>query len=486
MYKRPSKKQLLMQRVIVLSVMFVSICIIVVATMLSILGYRLDGLNGRLEQGALVQFESVPAGARVSVDDQYINDTPTKRSLLAGDRTFMLERDGYRPWTKTITLEAGTLLWLDYVRLIPQNLQRTVISEYDTVTAMKTSANLRSIALKNAAYEPQFTYVDIRNREVSAESITIPTALYTTASSRDTIRSFVLHEWDANGRYILVEHRIGDTSEWLVIDVEDVGRSVNITRLLDIELSDIQFAGTSGNVFFALTNGAVRKLDLANATISRSVIQNVSSFQVYDTNIVSYVGADPEDRSKRVAGLYRDGDREPVIVYRSQNESPRLSIDTSRYFNDRYIAIADNTVVTVYRGDLPASEADVENLAVIETIPTTGTVTNLSFSPSGNHLVAQSGPTFIGYEVEYDRVHEASIASTEETFRALRWLDGALLWAVQDGMLSFREFDGANFNSIMPAVAGFDVTLSQNGRYLYAITKTDDSFRLERVTLILE
>jgi hypothetical protein len=486
MYKRPTTKQLVIQRVIVLSVMFVSICVIVVATMLSILGYRLDGLNGRLEQGALVQFESVPSGARVSIDGDYFNTTPTKRSVLGGERVFKMERDGYVPWTKSVPVEAGTLLWLDYVRLIPETLQRTVVSEYETVSGVEASADLQAIAIKADPAEPSFELVDIRAREVASTTLAIPATLYSESSDTSIERTFTLDQWDPDGRYILVQHDYEDTREWLVVDTQDVSRSVNVTRLLGIDFSDLEFAGTSGNTLFGLSSGVIRELDLAAATLSRALVTNVLSFSVYDSNILSYTGTDPDDRTVSVAGVYRDGDREPVIVYRSSSENARLFIDTSRYFNDRYIAVGDKSTVTVYKGDYPTNEAAVEELERIETFLTPGAMTSLSFSPSGNHLVAQSGLEFIGYEVEYDRVHESSVLTEDSSVRTLQWLDGALLSSVQDGILTLREFDGANRNSIMPAVSGFDVTLSQNGRYIYAITQTDDTFRLERVTLILE
>jgi len=67
----------------------------------------------------------------------------------------------------------------------------------------------------------------------------------------------------------------------------------------------------------------------------------------------------------------------------------------------------------------------------------------------------------------------------------LKWLDDAYVWAVYDGHLSIREFDGANTHVIMSMEPGFDATLSQNGKYLYGISKTGDTYHLQRVTLIL-
>ena len=484
MYRRPTKKRLLIQRIIVLAFMFVSICIIVVATVLSLLGYRIDGLNGRLEQGALVQFESVPTDARVSIDGEYFNTTPTKRTVLAGEHLFQLERDGYRPWSKTTSVQAGTLLWLDYVRLIPETIERTTIADYETVSAMKASPDLQALAIQTASTEPTFELVDIRDRDVRRSTLTIPEDIYTEPSENQTQR-FTLDTWDASGRYMLIQHTRGTTREWLVIDTEDVARSVNVSQLLRINLTDVAFAGTNGSSLFGLSDGIIRKLDLGNATISRPLVTNVTSFSVYDSNIISYVGTDTDVRSETLVGLYRDGDREPVVIYRSQTPNAALRIDTSRYFNDRYIAIADQATLRIYRGDFPASEAEVERLTTLATIPADSTITNLEFSPSGNHVVAQAGASFIGYEVEYERAHRGSVNS-DEANRDVQWLDGALLWNVEDGIVTVREFDGANVNALMPAVAGFDVTLSQNGTYLYAMTRTDAGFRLERANLILE
>jgi hypothetical protein len=49
-----------------------------------------------------------------------------------------------------------------------------------------------------------------------------------------------------------------------------------------------------------------------------------------------------------------------------------------------------------------------------------------------------------------------------------------------------REFDGANVNTINPVVAGQTVTLSENGRWMYSIGKTETGFSLQRVRMILQ
>jgi eukaryotic-like serine/threonine-protein kinase len=57
-------------------------------------------------QGTL-EVVSRPAGARVTIDKKAAGVTPLKTSVAAGRRTIRLELDGYAPWSRTITVDAG-------------------------------------------------------------------------------------------------------------------------------------------------------------------------------------------------------------------------------------------------------------------------------------------------------------------------------------------------------------------------------------------
>jgi hypothetical protein len=470
----------------VLIIMVTSIVLTVTAIVLSILGFRLDSENGRLEQGALVQFDSLPSGARVSIDGEKTSmQTPGKRTVFAGMHSFMMENDRYRTWTKSLDLAAGTLTWLDYVRLVPVELKSELVRQYDTVSAVKASPDLRTMLVQTDSTRPVFERVDIRDQAVRSSSLVVPEELYAESTNEAVSHRFTLDAWDPSGRYILVQHEFNASTEWLVLDTEDGERTRNISRLLAMTFTDLQFSGTSGNILYGLSDGIVRKVDLSNATISRALISSVTSFSLYDTNVITYVGRDNTSNLPLV-GLYRDGDAEPTVLRTAALAETPLAITTTRHYNDRYIAIAEDRTVTVYEGDYPSSSQGVKDLEVVEEFKTSGVVGLLSFSPRGNYLVAQSGARFVSYEVEYDRLHQSTLSDDIAATDTLRWLDNAYLWTVLDGALSTREFDGNYAHSLLSAVAGFDVTLSQNGRYVYAMTQTPTSYALQRVTLTLE
>jgi hypothetical protein len=469
MFRRPTQKQLLLRRTITLSVMFFAVIIIVTGTILFILGYRLDSNKGRIEQGALVQFDSRPNGANVSIDGKSIfSNTPSKQTVVAGTRSFKVERDQYETWTKTLAIKAGTLQWFDYIRLVPKNLPVESVAAFPTIVAAKTSPDYKWMLVQETADSPTFQLVDLRSKEIKLSPLTLDASLYTDATTAGVTHSFALIEWDQDGRYVIVKHSFKDTSEYIVVDTQDVAKSKNISTLLGISLSELKFSGTSGNTLYGLTDGTVRKLDLSNGTISRVLLTNVTQFALFDNTIITYTGTNPADANQRVAGIYREGDDAPHILRTVNDQTTALKIATTLYYNDRYFAVAEGSKLTVLTGRYPSSSDRIN-----------------SFSEEGNFLVAQAGLRFVSYEVEYQRETQSRIDTSETAAHTLRWLDPAYVWAVYDGHLSIREFDGANTHVIMKVEPGFDVTLSQNGKYLYGIGKSDAGYQIQRVTMIL-
>lgn len=484
MFRRPSKKQLLVQRVILYTVMTLSVIAIVSGIVLFILGYRLDSNNGRLAQGALVQFNSTPADADIYIDNDFTGDrTAAKRTVVAGMHQFMVTKEGYHPWQKNLSLNAGTLTWLDYIRLVPRNLPVEAVATYDTVYGEIASPDNRRVLIQPTASKAEFELVDISQPDVRTSTIQVPNS----ALSSGKKHTYVMKSWDAGGRFVLLHHSYDNKAEWLVVDTQNISRTVNVTRLLSIDFTDIQFAGTSGSSLFGLSGGIVRKLDLTDATISRALISNVTSFDLFETNIISYVGTN-SDGTKQVAGVYRDGDAAAHVLRSTEDMSVPLRIDVSRYFSDDYVAIAEGLEVTVLKGRYPSSsQEDISSLTAVATFTVPANVSQLSFSPDGDYVIARSGLDFVSFETEHERVTKATITTSGSRAYTLHWLDDAYLWAIYDGHLSMREYDGTNVHVIMAMEPGFDATLSRDGRYIYGVAKSEDGarYQLQRVTMIL-
>jgi len=489
MFKKPTKKQFIIRRIILSTVATFAVIIIATAAILFMLGYRLDSGNGRLEQGALLQFDSTPNNAEVFIDGYDIGSrTATKHTVVAGVHTVTMTKDGYQDWNRTLDLSAGTLTWLDYVRLVPKELPVQSVAAFKAMSSMQLSPDSKWAIIQERADSPVLQLIDLRSVTVKQSSLTLPATSYAEAATPKVKHSFSVKSWDSGGRYVLITHLYKEQTEWLVLDTQNASQAINITRVFNAGLKDVAFVGTSGKVLYGLTNdGTVRKIDLAAGTLSRAFVTHVESFSLFDDKILSYVGTDPSNATKRVAGVYRDGDEAPHILRSISGGETVLKVAASRYFSDDLVAIAEGNVVTILRGKYPSSSAqDATSLAEFATFELSGAVSMLSFSPDGDFVVAQSGESFQSYEIEHKRTEPGVIATkTSKAVSALRWLDAAHLWNDDGGTLVMRDFNGANVFPVMKVAPGFGAGLSQNGRFFYAIGATDNGYQLQRVTMIL-
>ena len=492
MFKKPTKKQSLIRRIIFSTVATIAVLIIVTVSILFMLGYRLDSDSRRLEQGALLQLNSTPEGAQIWIDDKYIgSQTSAKQTVLAGVHKVTLKRDKYEDWNRTLQLDAGTLTWLSYPRLVPIDRPVQSVATYETLSAMRFSPDLKWALGHEKADSPVFNLIDLRSTEIKSSTLTLNPELYSEATTTDVPHRFDIDRWSSGARYAIIKHTYADAKvEWLLVDTQDISKSINITRSLSVELSSVRFTSNSGISLYGLTtDGVVRKLDLSGGTISRGLITHVKEFSVFEENsVVSYIGTDPTNAEKTVVGIYKDGDSASRVLRSADGANADLKIAITRYFGDDYVAISEGASVDVLMGSLPSATQETSSLRQFAHLETETNITTLSFGPGGEYLLAQSGSNFSSYELEHMRAAKSSIAVADgQTASQLKWLDGAHFWNDDNGSLVMRDFNGINTHTIMKVESGFGASLSQNGRFFYGVGKTEDGkYQLQRVRMILE
>jgi flagellar basal body-associated protein FliL len=84
MYHTPSKRRKRVQLTFIYMLMVLSIVSIVFVLILVVQGYRYNSYDGKVEQGGLVQFDSRPSGATVSVDDITLSARTASHSTPPG------------------------------------------------------------------------------------------------------------------------------------------------------------------------------------------------------------------------------------------------------------------------------------------------------------------------------------------------------------------------------------------------------------------
>jgi hypothetical protein len=485
MHKKSSSKKVLIKRVLTYVGMTLAVVIIATYVVFFTLGYRFNIDDRQIEQYAMLQFNSAPSGATILIDGKNANiKTPDEATVPAGEHTITMNLKGYQTWTKTVKVDSGVLSWLNYALLIPEELTVEPVANYTDIYKSVASPNGHYVLVQTKQSTPQFDLVDISSNTIKQTSLTIPLDVYSESESTTITHSFSIDKWDDGGRYVLIKHTYGDKYEWLVLDTQDVKLTKNITKLFDFAITNIQFIGTSGNAFYALGNGDIRKIDVSAGTISRPLISDVSSFSIFGSSIICYVANNPNTKTYTV-GLYRDGDDASYVVKTiDKTEDMQLNAAVSNYFNEYYVAIANGTSVEVLSGSFPSStnESGLKNYV---SFTTSQAVQKLSFSPSGQYVFVQSGANFSSYDLEYKSLTSSTIAGNGDNF-STNWLNNNYVWSDRDGSLAIREFDGANIHIINKVSVDQSVAIATNGRYIYSINSVaTGGYQLQRVRIIL-
>lgn len=471
-------------RTAIYSFMTLTVTVIVSMLMLVVLGYNFNQKDGRLEQGGLLQFKSIPSGATVTLDQMRLGSlTTTKTTVTSGSHFVTFDRDGYRRWQKTINVTPGQVGWLNYARLIPQTITPQTLHAYTTLSGALASPSRNYMLLHEVANQPTFILVNIQSDTLRYDQLTLPADSYTKPVATAK-HSFTLDSWSWDDQAVLIRHTYDKKTEWVLLDRDEPEKSVNINTAYGITPSRVEFAGKGNRLLFVQTDDMVRRINLSDQTLSRPLATGVHNFTGYDDKTIVYA-ATINGAEKRAVGYASVDNAQPVTIATYPASDKPLLAGMAHYFSQRYVAVVHGTTLTVLTGDLPTrdSEGSMKTLATHE-VP--AGATELTISTKNRFAVVTLPDGFATYDLELRKFDKTTWSSEPEKLQPLHWLDDYMLWSDYGGELWFYEFDGANRQNIMPVAEGFAASLSPNDKYLYAIAKTDDGYELRRALMILQ
>jgi hypothetical protein len=65
------------------------------------------GVSSTATEGSIV-IKSDPEAAEITINEKFVGTTPSTIQLKPGDHTVLIEKAGFRPWQKTISVTAGS------------------------------------------------------------------------------------------------------------------------------------------------------------------------------------------------------------------------------------------------------------------------------------------------------------------------------------------------------------------------------------------
>lgn len=477
-----SKRAKLALRFFTYGVMTVATLVLSTILLFFALGYRLDN-EFNFTQGGLVQFRSFPDGATVVVDGREQGfKTPNKLNMTTGEHTIEFKHAGYRPWTKTFTLGPGQLTWLNYARLIPQDVRTDAAGELTDATAMMGSPDRRWLLIQSTSSVSELTLVDVSNeREPKFTSVTIP---------EDTITqkpggALKIVEWDLGSRYILLEYQADSTREFIRIDRTRPTEAINISKQFGLPILQAHFMGSNPHTLLANTDGVLRRLDLTNTSASGVLVDGLRYFMVHGDGSAAFlqVAQTSEAVNEQRVGVFK-GDETTIV--RTLPAEQKALLAYGEYDNHEYLALAtgDGKHVELIRD--PSAAGAKESNTIFAQFELPASAQWLSFSGSGRMVVAQAGNHLATYDVEEGRIFNKTLAVGAEITTQMKWLDDFYLWTDAGGTFSTVEFDGTNQQQILAVAPGFGGMLSSNGKRLFTVGKTETGLQLQSSKLVLE
>ena len=448
---------------VIISEAFMVIAVIVTVIVLALLvsGYWLNS-NFEIERNGMLQISSVPTGANVEIDGQtssWLERTNSSKILSSGPHTVKLTKDGYDSWSKTVNVAEGLLYRLHYPRLFLQErqLESTIVtSKY---TGASVSPDHNAVLLTNKTTE--WAYLNLDADELSPRKLDISTVFTSVSSGEDAAPGsfdgeIVSANWDYDASHVLIESRSGDATEWVLLDINSIEKSINLTKEFGADFSRIEIIDNNSNNLLALRNQNLHRIDLAGRSISAVIAKHVIDFDHYNNEIVFSAHQDSSESPEKTTpgyyiGYFKLGGRD-IETLESLDAPAKVAI--GKFYDSKYIVTLVDNIVTVHQED--NYETDLSRY-------------ELSFSPNtvkvghdGEFLLLAQDSNLATLDFEANLVREWTIENGH-----YGWLDNNMLYVISDGDLIVYDFDGLNRRIIAHnAMGSFPATIT-NDRWLY-------------------
>lgn len=457
-------------RVVIAEVcMLAAIIILVIFLVMLALGYNFN-LGGEMETSGLVQINSLPTGAAITVDGEgMFLPTNQSKTMTSGEHNIALHKDGFTSWEKTINVREGMLYRLYYPRLYLTEREKEIVldssEETRTLASVSVSKDYKYILYiyDNSA---EWALAPINDSEPKLKKLDVSTVLGATDGVYGGRVEIV--EWARNSSKVLAKACGAESCDWLLVNLSDTEKSLNLTREFAISFDKITIASDSADVLLSLAQGSLRQINVSDVEISKVMASNVVDYSNHGADFI-YLSQPEVNKETEVAeqNVYSYNDEKPVKIFsREQSEAPLLIL-LSAYYSDDYFSVVSGQEMKTYYGKLPEYNEEFE-----KTMKELASAT-LEFNPEklevrggGELVVVAAGAACAVMDAES---YEISSYTAES---APKWLSEFDIYTVRDTWLTAWDFDNSNPRALISDFAeDKPVVISENDRYLYYFDK---------------
>lgn len=478
--------------------MFLAVVAIVVVATLAAMGFFVTP-DGTIEQTGLVQIRSMPTGASAELDGSVLfSRTNLTRSLTPGEHKLKLSRDGYDTWEKTIKMQSGVLMRLYYPRLFLKNRTQESMGRLGQALEFFVPSEDYSYILYMVKNTAKWQLLNIRGDEVKTSILDLAEVL--PGVEKNIFEGEISYlKWSKNSDRVLIKAVTNEATEWILVDLRDVKKSLNLTRTFGLNFMDVEMIDDSAMQLFALENQHLRKINISEQAVSRVLLSGVEDFAAEGSNILYVMTNGEGEKRQRTIGVYKDGEKGGTTIAKIKADD-RAKVMLTKYYDEDYMAFVINDKVTVYYGTLPSyrenvADTDFLNFKVLlDAEQLSITPREISVSEEGEYLAMSDRDKFAVVDFEMGDLYEY-----ETTVDTVNWLNEGMMFATVQNKLEVWDFDYTNRRVMVDfgetetdeelnpvttwskyPVANYPVTIASNNKWLYYVVNSNGELVLYR------
>lgn len=472
-----NQRQKLILRFVAYGVISVLTVITTIALLYVALGYRLDK-SGEVVRSGMLLVDSKPESVQVRINgEEKDSSTPSRFVLPVGAYDLNLQRDGYRPWNKTVDLGVSAVREVYYPRLLPLELTPRSLTKVTAPDVISQSPD-RKLIFTYVPQEENPSLITLNGSKApEIQLLALPSGI---VRENGLLGSLQTIEWSDDNRHVLILQSLSAGKKRLLsIDVGRPERSVDITALFKNKIpSDPHFVPGTTDEFFAVQAEQLNRYELSGSKTT-PLLSQVKSYTVYNKNTISFARLSDNKKAIEYGVLSDDG----VVVVARGNAKVKNPLTSYDEFDDHtYLTVgsASDARATIYRDPLKKPILTKQLPYAYIKLPA---IESFELSDNNQFLLARSGQKVVVYN--FDEALQYAYTLPKKT-STVDWLDD---WHLQikteENKTYLAEYDGQNLNELVDVSLG-DVMFSNDIEFLYRFNTEKKVTNLQVVDLVVQ
>lgn len=449
-------------------------------------GYYVDRKTGDLIQNGQIIVASQPEGASIYLNEK-LQKTKTTGKLVvpSGSYDVSVQKEGYKTWKNSVALDGGVIRRLDYLLLIPEVMQPTIMQTFsDTPYQITQSIDRRYMSLLFSSQPTSLYIYDIVRPEIAPFVISLPQDLFKDPKS---VPNISVVEWSDDNKHMLVTNTNaeGKITDYLLVSRDTSEPPVNLSVFYGLSNQQLQLINNKKDSYF-IFDAAAQTLSTASLQnpITTQRLTNVLDFKAYDENNILYIT--PSSLPEKVAikivegsetFLIREVPKDSGYVYGIAKQGATILVGAG--------STQDNKVA-VYRNPVGYLRANKDKqLPLATTIFLVEKPEELSFSLDNSVIAVRGGKTIATHYFDEDKTsrYDVPLGALPQK---LVWVDGKHLMVSNNNMVSLFDFDGTNLQTLTQSNSSLPIFFDNNYRSLFTFSSQQKPFHIQRSSMVIE